>query len=85
MNEKWRSSRKPDLPAVPTYLYKQDTDKKGLRLPDFNRQVHPSFYADDAAFIVLPREELIEGSTLITTELHFARLALRLHLRTKKE
>jgi len=31
MNEKWRSSRKPDLPVVPTYLYKQDTDKKGLR------------------------------------------------------
>jgi hypothetical protein len=48
MNEKW-PSRKPDLPAVPTYLYKQDTDKKGLRPLDFSRRVHPSLYADDAA------------------------------------
>jgi hypothetical protein len=35
--------------------------------------------------IVISREELIEGSTFITTELQFARLALRFHLGTKKE
>jgi hypothetical protein len=77
VNRNW-PFRKPDLSVTSkSYMNKRYSAKKGQRPLAFNR----SFYADDAA-IYLSREELIEGSTFITTE--FARFGSTVHLGTKE-
>jgi hypothetical protein len=83
MNEKWRFP-KPDLSASSkSYTNKRDTAHSHERptLAEF-QQAH--YYEGDAAFIFLPREELIERSTFSITTAEVARFGLTVHLDTKE-
>lgn len=69
---------KPDLrTSLKRYLNKKDFAKSQSSIVNFNK----SFYADDAAYILVSRLELISASKLIVKQ--FKRLGLQVHLGIK--
>ena len=78
LTEKHWTFAKPDLKiSTDRYLNYRDRKKKSSSPISFNK----SFYADDAAYVLLSRQDLVEATKLIVNQ--YKRLGLTVHLGVK--